>query len=55
MSLYGFYENKQPVTLNWAYSRRALYNYKLAHGLALQRLNKMFARTEVDRIVDEVC
>jgi hypothetical protein len=34
-----------PVTnpkhkLNWVYSRRAFYNYKLAHGLAMQRMQR---------------
>jgi len=55
MSLTGFYLNKQPDKLNWIYSRRALYNYKLEAGLAKQRLQKMFARTEVERVIDEVC
>lgn len=54
MSLEGFYLNKEPVKLNWVYSRRALYNYKLEYGLALVRLRKMFAGTEVDRMVDEL-
>ena len=54
MSLEGFYLNKQPDKLNWVYSRRALYNYKLAHGLALVRLKKMFAATKVDCMVDDV-
>lgn len=54
MSLEGFYLNKQPDKLNWIYSRRALYNYKLARGLALQRLRQKFVGTEIDHIVEEI-
>ena len=57
MSLYSYLESgrKYDDKLKWVYSRRALYNYKLEYGLAKQRLQKMFARTEVERMVDEVC
>ena len=54
MSLEGFYNNKQPDKLNWVYSRRAFYNYKLAYDLALQRLRQKFVGTEVDKMVDEI-
>ena len=54
MSLEGYYYNKQSDKLNWIYSRRALYNYKLAYDLALQRLRQKFVGTEVDKMVDEI-
>jgi len=54
MSLTGFYNNKQPVTLWSWYSRKCYYETHLAMALAKQRLQKMFAATEVDRMVDDV-
>ena len=55
MSLAGYYYNGQHVKLNSWYSRRAYYNCHLGMALAKQRLNKLFAASEVDRIIDEVC
>ena len=57
MSLYSFLESgrKYDDKLNWVLSRKRLYEYKLAAGLAKQRLQNKFARTETERIVDEVC
>ena len=57
MTLYSFLESgkKYDVKLWSWYSRKAYYETHLAMALAKQRLQRMFARTEVERIVDEVC
>jgi hypothetical protein len=54
MSLTGFYQNKQEKQLSYPASKY-LYNYLLETAMAKQRLTNMFARTEIDRVVDEVC
>ena len=54
MTLTGFYNNKQEKTIGYPASKY-LYNYELEKAMAKQRLTNMFKRTELQRIIDEVC
>jgi hypothetical protein len=54
MSLTGFYKNKQEKQLGYPASKY-LYVYELEKAMCKQRLANMFARTELERIIDEVC